>query len=546
MMNAGPSDGQSRANAVLLTDSAAHVPTVVTAAVTGGPAPAVVGQAAIRGKGKRRLHPLFRDLGMTSVTEAVVMVGAFAVVSIFGRVLGATALGEYLLVRRVASSLAAGVQVGLGVALPRFVAYAVNRPARERQAYYLAALASVLALVGIAAVILLSWRNAFSALLFGSSERVFLVLPLILFVFGIAVHGAVYGYYRGCLMMKRANLLELLDLCAVPLLAVVLLRAHSSAMVIGAMGAGVGIIAVPFSVSIVRGFGGSSASELFGHARELLRYGAARVPGDFGLGALLALAPLIATHYQPMSSVSHLLLGLSILLALSSSITPLGLILLSKLSMMLVSKRHDEIRQRLTYMLGAILEMSLFMTLQAIIFVDVLVRLWVGPKFDGSVAVTRIVLMAAPFYLFYVGLRSAIDAASIIAYNARNAILSLAAMIVLSAGIVLLVPRAFLLEALAGALVASIGLLACLTAWTVKKLYDLRIPFRKSAFGIGLALGLGCASLLVRMLPGVHVGPATVLIVILSSSALYYYLLRVTKSEWLTFLWATAILRNPS
>ncbi|MGH9704069.1 MAG: hypothetical protein ACRD4K_11910, partial [Candidatus Acidiferrales bacterium] len=82
--------------------------------------------------------PLVRDLGLTTATQFATFAGGLVVISLFGRLLGPTLLGEYLLVRRIVAWLKSGTEMGLGIALPRSVAHAVNGMRADRETYFVA------------------------------------------------------------------------------------------------------------------------------------------------------------------------------------------------------------------------------------------------------------------------------------------------------------------------------------------------------------------------------------------------------------------------
>jgi len=491
------------------------------------------------------LHPFFRDLGLTGVTGVTVLVGGLLVVALFGRMFGAVALSEYLLLRRVVAWLQSGTDLGLGVALPRYVAHAVDKPVVERQAYFLAALAcGGIPALGLG-IVLMSARNFFARWLFGSVQGVHLILPLLVFLLGFMVHGYVYGYYRGRLAMGRANGLQLCNIALVPLGAVIaFFRSGSVGLIVSVMGIAMLFCAGLLAIPIVRQPGGGPPFKLTPHARELLRYGIARVPGDFGHGALLALGPVIASHYLPMGQVSHLLLGLSILMAVSVSVAPLGLLLLSTASMMLAQKRLDEFRSRLSHLMAAVLELSTFACMQLLVFADVLVRAWVGPQFLEGLTVIRILLLATPFYLFFASLRSVIDAASVTPYNARNVLFSLAVFLILAAVQAKAFPRRFLLESLAGALALAFVTLAWLTARSVRQLFDLRIAWHDSAAALSMGTLLAAMSFLIHFELGVRMGLVELVILEVVLGAVFLGGLRKLGSDWLLFAWNTAFQRQ--
>src|SRR5690242_16872721 len=119
---------------------------------------------------RTRLHPVVRDLGLTLATESSIVVAGLLLVSLVGRLLGPVALGEYLLLRRVSGWLIAGVLLGLGQGLPRYVALAMTKPLRERLAYFAASTSCIMGSAIAVALVLWFGRQFFASLLFGDSR----------------------------------------------------------------------------------------------------------------------------------------------------------------------------------------------------------------------------------------------------------------------------------------------------------------------------------------------------------------------------------------
>src|SRR5215831_183388 len=276
----------------------------------------VVGRASTRFRLKP--HPLVRDLFLTAGAEIGVLLGGLLVISVFRRLLGAIALAQYLLLRRVLAWLQSGAQLGVGVALPRQVAHAIEESERHRSAYFVAGLSLVLGFAVCTTLVLRVDSRFFARLLFGAPEAAELLLPLALLLFGLGAHVAVYSYYRGVLAMARANALQLWNLAIVPVGTVVALhRTGSVALVVSVMGilnfVSSLTIAFPVVVNSLR----LRLEGIVPRGAALLGYGVTRVPADFGISALFAVGPMVASHYVGMQDVASLLLGLSILTAVS-------------------------------------------------------------------------------------------------------------------------------------------------------------------------------------------------------------------------------------
>ncbi|HEV2424118.1 MAG TPA: hypothetical protein VGZ29_04740 [Terriglobia bacterium] len=482
------------------------------------------------------MHPLARDFGLTSVTELAVLIAGLAIVSLVGRLMGVVALGEYLLLRRVLAWLQPAELLGQGNALPRFVAYGIGGPERELRGYLGISLATGGSLAALICLALYAGRSVFGRWLFGSAEMARLILPLGLIAFGMTVHNCAYGYFRGRLDLVRANTLQALDVVIVPVAAVVVLaRTHSIPLIVGATGLVVLGCALAACVSVLRhgacvGPAGTGAA-----ASGLLKYGLPRVPGDFALGAFLALGPLVAMRFVPVSQVTSLLIGISILSAVSASATPVGTLMLSKVSMMLVQDRKPEVRIHLRYLLAAAVVLSTFVCLQLVVFTDSLLRLWLGRQFGGQIAVVRIILLAIPFYLVYCCLRGSVDAASVTAYNTRNLLRSLGLFVILLLAVVKLMPPALSLEGVAAGLLLASASLAALTLRSTRKLLGLTMPWRLAVPGLLMGLAITAVTVLARDVIGPGLSSLESLLLAIPAALSFALVLRTTRSPWLVF-----------
>ncbi len=440
-----------------------------------------------------QVHPVIRDLAITAAASCVNFAAGLAVIALFGRLLGATLLGEYLLLRRVGTWLLPAAHLGLGVGLPRYVAYAHQRSLDRQLEYFAAGFGCILLCAASIGIVLWLIPGAVGRIFFGSAQFSKFSLPLFLLLLGGAAQVAVYGFFRGCLEMKRAAAIQLC-VAAIPILAAtVLFPTRSVALIASAIGCSMLVVALGFAIPLFWRMRQVRLSDLPARAKELLRYGVSRVPGDVSIGALLAIGPVIAAHHMPMSRVSYLLLATSMLTAMTLSTDPLGLVFLSKLSMMLAQGRMEEVKTHLAHLASAVLQISLFLTVQMLVFTDVLLRALIGPLALEGITIVRIVLLGVPFYLFYTALRSALDAGTVRALNSRNVVLSLVVLVVLIALSVWLAPPGLLLHAIATSLVVALATLAYCTRRGLTAIYSLRIRWDESPLPMGCAMVLGIA-----------------------------------------------------
>lgn len=507
------------------------------------PGPAAVPHRPADGLARRRLF--LHDVALTMAAEAGTVVASLVITAIVSRWMGARSLSEYLLLRRVLGWSVAAVLLGLATGLPHYVARCAGQAERSEPAYFLAALVCLVPAGAVVGCVLFTHSALLARWLFGSSSEAGLVVALAIMLFGFCIHRAVCGYYRGLLAMARANLLELCNAAIVPL-AVVAALAHtmSVAWMMGIVGAVMVVSATLFALPVLGRLRGGPPLRLRARCGQLLRYGLSRVPGEFGAAALIAIGPMFAVHFVRIASISSLLLGINILVVIGYASGPLGIVLLSKLSMMLGMNQHDAVQARLRLLLVAVIELSAFACIQLTIFADVLVRAWVGPGFLAHIGVIRTVLLAIPPYLFFTTLRSTIDAATVKPWNTVNVLITLAIYVALLVGWLKFFPGRSLLAGIAGSLLASEVLLAVLTVRTFRRLYGLSVPWRQVAPSLAAAAVLG---LLAFALHASHRGPLPVietLAVELVFAAAYLAFLIRTGSGWISYTWNVGILRR--
>lgn len=491
------------------------------------------------------LHPLLVDLGLTGVASAAVLITSLVMVSVFGKLLGAVALAEYLLIRRIYSWLQSATLLGIDNALPRYVAMTDAERPRERDGFLVAGILCGGAVVVLAVLILNGAGATFSQWFFGRKGLRDLVLALSLFLAGGDAHGIVYGFYRGRLAMKRANALQMINLVVVPLVSVAALAwTRSTALIVDAMGGLMLLFSLLFALPLLPQIARAFSQNLRTPSKTLLEYGVPRLPSLLGLGAMLALGPLVASKKIPLGHVAPLLIGMSLLMGISASAKPLGQILLSKVSMFVSQNRTAELKLHLAYLQEAVIASYVFICLQLIVFADVVLRAWVGNRLSGGVAVVRLVLLAVPFYLVFSALRSVIDAKSVTPYNAFNVLIASAAFLVFLGLAVLFSPASSLLSSIALATVGAIAILAALTIRTMRRLYELEINWKRSVAAVLLSAVLAGVSYGLRLALGSALNLGTAFGIGLAVTVVFIFLLKRAGSPWLPFFWNLAFHRG--
>jgi O-antigen/teichoic acid export membrane protein len=207
--------------------------------------------------------------------------------------------------------------------------------------------------------------------------------------------------------------------------------------------------------------------------------------------------------------------------------------------------RTSELRLRVAHLVSALAGMSAFACLQLFVFSDAILRAWVGPSFLVGNRVVQIVILAVPFYFIYAGLRGAIDAAAVTAYNTRNILFSGAILLALIVLITAITPHDRLLEGFACSIVVGLAVLAFCTLRTARYLFQFDFKLVEILPGLVLAILLGLLSLFLHgwLVPQPNLFELLVYETLLMG--IYFLLLWLSRATWLRFVFAMIFQRVP-
>jgi O-antigen/teichoic acid export membrane protein len=306
---------------------------------------------------------------------------------------------------------------GLGVALPRYIAFAGPSDAGRTVPKYFGAGLSAVAITSLScALVAALFPDTMAFLFFGSREYAELVLPISLVLVGLTLHSVVYAYFRGRLAMRPANCLQLLNVAFVPVIAF-LSFGDSVRDVLAATGAMMILVAGTAALfTPLREAARTTSKE----ARELLAYGVQRVPGEFIQGALLGFPAIFVAHVHGVREAGLVAFGTSMVTVIASLFAPIGLILLPKASRMLGSGDTRRLSAHARKLLLLTAFGSTLVAALVWISAEPLTRFYLGPDFGAAVPVLRLVVLGAvPFSLYFV-LRGLVDAIYLRAMNTVN------------------------------------------------------------------------------------------------------------------------------
>jgi len=418
---------------------------------------------------KFKLRPIYKNIILTYITQAVVLIAFFFAYRLIARNFGAEGIGEYSLVKKVIGFLYPLLLLGLGIGLPRYIAMCRN--AEERSGYIKSGTLVVAFLTTIFLIFINIFKEYFSKIFFGSINYTNLVLPFSFFLAGLILHSLVYSYFRGRLLVKAFNSLQVINLALVPIIFLIFCKNITIEELITLIGITTFVVAFIFSLSFIKEFFTPIKKWQFRKSlKKMFRYSLPRVPAIFTSQGLLSLGPILAAHLSSIQEVGYLSVSQSLLNTIGTAIAPLGLIILPKVSNLISNGKQEIIRENLNYLIGLTIQISIFVSFQLVIFTNTIINWWLGFKFLDAVPVMRIVFISVFFYALYEAIRNILDAAKVKPLNTINLFISLGIFLIV--GAVLLFLKIFSpIISLGVSLTSAMICLGCLTYISIRKIY---------------------------------------------------------------------------
>ena len=397
---------------------------------------------------------------VTFAAEAIVAVSYLMVFRIVAHRSGAQGFGEYALSRRTLSLLGPVCSVSLDVAVARYVSYG-GRPGHAPAGSYLSAALLLLGGVTIpATAVLLGFAPFWANLFFGGPQYVGPLTAVPLLLAGINLHAVIYGYFRGRLWLGRASVLTVVNQGVVPIVAA-LSSNGSVTRLLFIMGGlwlliSLAVLALtPLSFSKLRlGF------------RQLVRYGAARVPGDQFRLALLALPSIFIAHVSGIKDAGVVAFGVAVLGLAATSLMPVSLVLLPVAARYISAGERHNLRIHVLRLAAVATGALILFLIVFEAFTTFIVTSYLGPDFVSNIILLRVTMIGVLPWGLYIILRSVIDAHHTRAVNGRNSAVAFACFISIAVATRIMAPSTI---GIVVAFVAGLWVLGVLTVFECLK-----------------------------------------------------------------------------
>jgi O-antigen/teichoic acid export membrane protein len=435
-------------------------------------------------RGAADARGLGRDFVVTLGAQIAIAAGGLLLYRLIALEKGAEGMASYGLVKQDVLFLFPAAMLGFQMGLPRYIALDRDREGSSER-YLVAAVAATGFAAALVSILLLASPGTTAAVLFGDSDRSHLVVPLVTTLLATLAGEVIWGYYRGRSEFLLPSAYRVLCVAALP---VALLIAFPSEpigrlinyMAFGALAGSVVLAARP----LARGLRAIELGAVRRSVRTLLDFGYRRVPGEYASVTLMTVPPIVAAHVAPLEEVAFLTAGMYVLAVVTIAFQPVGMVFLPLLSR-LCREDFEAARRWVGQLTACALHIAIFLTPQLVLFADVAVRSWLGPDFEDGGTVIRITVLPVALYVFYLVLRSALDAAAITAYNSRNNTIALLAAAI-AAAVALGLDVGAPVEAIAASFAVGLSILGILTLGSIRSIFGME----RAAFALPLALAL--------------------------------------------------------
>jgi O-antigen/teichoic acid export membrane protein len=417
---------------------------------------------------KFKAQGIYRDIAITFLTEFAVLAGFFIIYRLLANYLGPNGLGEYSLMKRLISLFQPFLFLGLGVGLSRYLAMANDKNQRKG---YMQAGGGVIVLVTVAFLVIINiFKVQFSTVFFGGSSHADLVAPFSVLLAGIIFHTLVYSFFRGGLMTVSFNALQAINLTVMPVMLIIFLQDADIKVLIYSTGWWTLAISFIFSLYFIKNIflWAQGLKKCF---IELLTYSLPRFVGDLFLAGIFSFGPIMAAHTATIKEVGYLSVSQSLLSSAGTIISPLGLILLPKISSLIAKGKRDYVSKKISLLIAATVQCSAFLCLQLVIFSDMIVGYWLGPEFLPAVPTMQVTFIGVFFYNFYIAVRSVLDASVVRPINTINLLVSFIFLVLISFILAYSFASIGKIVALSAAFTIALALLGILTYLYIKKIY---------------------------------------------------------------------------
>ncbi len=355
----------------------------------------------------------------TFAVQLVVMAAGLITLRLAALAFGTDGFGTYTVSRRCLSIIGFPALLGLGVSLPRYMGSSSSLSDKDN--FFLASIFLSIPSLSILPSVLLVAPTWAATFLFGDKSFSYMTAPLAAGVIGLNLYTVVYSYFRGQLRMWSANFLQCLAMGIVPPFSVVLSDGNVG-LAITLLGVSWALLSLTILFLLLKRIWPDRAITrvLWRNVKILAGYGIPRIPAEFALFGLFAVPPLLIVRTAGIERAGFVSLGLTLVQAGGSMFATAGIILLPYLSGLFIKGKMKEVRRLVGWTLGLSCGLVCLGVISFEIMAPQLVPAIMGKDFSAAVSSLNVLVLSSVPYVFYLMLRTPLDAVSKVPYNSLS------------------------------------------------------------------------------------------------------------------------------
>jgi O-antigen/teichoic acid export membrane protein len=376
-----------------------------------------------------------KDVVITFLSQFIIMLTFFVVNKILSNSLGVDGYGQYSIIKKNSGVISMVMLGGMGIALPRFLAYyrAKNEEIRAN-AILVGSLLVILVLSFFIFILFVVFYREFEIIIIGAKQNKELFYATILYSFSICASSFLYSFYRGqgnfikynlsqiliqifillSCFFEQKHLLDLLIIWSISTLLITLTALIKDTRYIFA--------------DFIKN---SQINKLRFSFKELVPYGFTRTIGDFVLFSFYALPLFFSNSKYGIRETSYFSVGIMISNMISPFFSFLGMVLLPYVSENIATENHFKIKKAVNILLILYSSISIFVCLFVFIYIDFFIKLFFNSDYLASAGMIKVIIWSVVPQALYLLLRNPLDAISKIPFNTLNLSISFSLMILM-------------------------------------------------------------------------------------------------------------------
>lgn len=372
---------------------------------------------------------------------------------------------EYALCRRTISLIHPVLLLGFAVGIPRFIAMEkFSEDQKIAGTFFVSGLIISTSFSVLVLALSILIPESIAEFFFNDISMSPLIFPVAVLIMGLVLHSLYYSYFRGKLLIARANVVQVVIIGLVP----VLILLFNFDVFYTILWTGIVSLSLSNLIVIMLLFELQwDISEIWKSGKKLLNYGLQRIPGDLMLAAFFAIPAFVVAHQSGKVIGGFVAFSITLIGLVGTSFGPISLLLLPKSAELIITGNYNKLSGEVSKILKIVIISTITGLLVFEIFAVQILEIYLGYKYEELILITRLMILSSLGYSVYISLRSVLDAYHVKAVNTINIFYSFLLFILLCTVSIFLNNNYLLIIA---SFILSISVLGWLTYVRYKKI----------------------------------------------------------------------------